>query len=96
MSLAMYASPYDSPSMISDFEKNEKVRKTSRPKTQKNHSDKVNDVLLSINEETLTDFHSDNSGREDEVNLEEIQKTENDKKTYLLPDTIYIKKLNFK
>ena len=23
-------------------------------------------------------------------------KTENDKKTYLLPDTIYIKKLNFK
>ena len=60
MSLAMYACPYDSPPPLlsTDFEKNNnQIKKTSRPKTQKNmNSEKVNDVLLSINEETLSDF----------------------------------------
>jgi hypothetical protein len=73
MSLAMYACPYDSPPpmMSSDFEKNDtRSRKTTRPKTQKNHSEKVNDVLLSINEETLADFQTNEN---DEVNIEEIK-----------------------
>lgn len=79
MSLAMYACPYDSPPplMSSDFEKNDnRIKKTTRPKTQKNHSDKVNDVLLSINEETLADFQAEPSSGTDDVNIEEIQKTE--------------------
>lgn len=76
MSLAMYACPYDSPPPLlsTDFEKNNnQIKKTSRPKTQKVHSEKVNDVLLSINEETLADFKGDVN---EEVDVEEIQKNE--------------------
>jgi len=76
MSLAMYACPYDSPPQLlsSEFEKNNQIKKTSRPKTQKNvHSDKVNDILLSINEETLSDFKE---VEREEVDVEKIQKTE--------------------
>ena len=72
----MYACPYDSPPqlMTSDFEKNDtRSRKTTRPKTQKNHSDKVNDVLLSINEETLADFQTETPDGTDDVNIEEIK-----------------------
>lgn len=76
MSLAMYACPYDSPPPLlsTDFEKNNnQIKKTSRPKTQKNmNSEKVNDVLLSINEETLSDF----KGIGEEVDIEKIQKNE--------------------
>ena len=77
MSLAMYACPYDSPPppLSTVFEKNDKqMKKTSRPRTQKNiHSEKVNDVLLSINEETLTDFKSNVN---EDVDIEELQKNE--------------------
>jgi hypothetical protein len=76
MSLAMYACPYDSPPPLlsTDFEKNNnQIKKTSRPKTQKNiNSEKVNDVLLSINEETLSEF----KGMDEEVDIEKIQKNE--------------------
>ena len=76
MSLAMYACPYDSPPPLlsTDFEKNNNQnKKTSRPKTQKNMNfDKVNDVLLSINEETLSEF----KGIDEEVDIEKIQKNE--------------------
>ena len=75
MSLAMYACPYDSPPPLlsADFEKNNQNKKTSRPKTQKNMNfEKVNDVLLSINEETLSEF----KGIDEEVDIEKIQKNE--------------------
>ncbi len=75
MSLAMYACPYDSPPPLlsTDFEKNNQHKKTSRPKTQKNMNfEKVNDVLLSINEETLSEF----KGIDEEVDIEKIQKNE--------------------
>jgi hypothetical protein len=75
MSLAMYACPYDSPPPLlsTDFEKNNQNKKTSRPKTQKNMNfEKVNDVLLSINEETLSEF----KGIDEEVDIEKIQKNE--------------------
>jgi len=64
MSLAMYASPYDS---------NEKeIKPEIRPeinhaKTQKNVSEKVNVALQSIDEDTLADFV-------EEVSIEEIKK----------------------
>jgi hypothetical protein len=77
MSLAMYASPYDSPpTLISEeFEKNDKkVKKTSRPRTQKNYSEKVNDVLLSINDDTLADFdYTPTENTDDTVAIEEIK-----------------------
>jgi len=58
MSLAMYASPYDS---------NEpKETKNIHAKTQKNVSEKVNVALQSINEDTLADFV-------EEVSMEEIK-----------------------
>jgi len=82
MSLAMYACPYDSPQklMSDDFDKNDKrIKKTSRPKTQKNQSEKVNDVLLSINEDTLSDFHyePEKVGVETEdVNIEEMKQNQ--------------------
>jgi len=77
MSLAMYACPYDSaPSLLSDdFDKNDKrIKKTSRPKTQKNQ-EKINDVLLSINEDTLSDFHYEPEKVEvtEDVNIEEMK-----------------------
>ena len=75
MSLAMYACPYNSPPPLlsTEFEKNNQIKKTSRPKTQKNmNSEKVNDVLLSINEETLSDF----KGMDEEVDIVKIQKNE--------------------
>ena len=61
MSLAMYASPYDS----TDIE----PKKITRPKTQKNVSEKVNDVLQSINEDTLSEFVD----IKEDVTLEEIK-----------------------
>lgn len=61
MSLAMYASPYDS----NDIE----PKKITRPKTQKNVSEKVNDVLQSINEDTLSEFVD----IKEDVTLEEIK-----------------------
>jgi hypothetical protein len=59
MSLAMYASPYDS------NEPNEPKEKNVHAKTQKNVSEKVNVALQSINEDTLADF--------EEVAIEEIK-----------------------
>jgi hypothetical protein len=55
MSLAMFASPYE-------------IEKPTRAKTQKN-SEKVKDVLQSINEDTLADFDKE------EIVIEEIKKT---------------------
>uniref|UniRef100_A0A6C0HR74 Uncharacterized protein n=1 Tax=viral metagenome TaxID=1070528 RepID=A0A6C0HR74_9ZZZZ len=48
MSLAMYASPYDSDEI--------EPKKIARAKTQKNVSEKVNDALQSMNEDTLSEF----------------------------------------
>jgi len=79
MSLAMYASPYDSPPTLlsDDFEKNAKVKKTSRPKTQKNYSEKVNDVLMSINSDNLADYNEPHQPEtietEDTVIIEELK-----------------------
>lgn len=81
MSLAMYACPYDSaPALLSDdFDKNDKrIKKTSRPKTQKNQSEKVNDVLQSINEDDLSDFNYEPEiiapePETEDVNIEELQ-----------------------
>ena len=74
----MYACPYDLPPplLTTEFEKNDKqMKKTSRPKTQKNmNSEKVNDVLLSINEETLSEFKPLEVS--EEVDIEELQKKE--------------------
>jgi hypothetical protein len=80
MSLAMYASPYDSPpALLSDeFEKNDKkIKKTSRPRTQKNHSEKVNNVLLSINDDNLADFVYEPENTEDTVLIEELKNNNN-------------------
>lgn len=80
MSLAMYASLYDSPPTLlsDDFEKNTKIKKTSRPRTQKNHSEKVNDVLMSINSDNLADYNEQpytpqEQEREDVVIIEELK-----------------------
>jgi len=76
MSLAMYASPYDSPPTLltDEFEKNDKkIKKTSRPRTQKNHSEKVNDVLLSINDDNLADYEGPVENTEDTVLIEELK-----------------------
>lgn len=59
MSLAMYASPYDS------NESEPKESKNVHAKTQKNVSERVNVALQSINEDTLADF--------EEVSLDEIK-----------------------
>lgn len=79
MSLAMYASPYDSPpTLISDdFEKNDKLpKRTSRPRTQKNHSEKVNDVLHSINSDNLADYNYEPPAPEPQEDIEDVVRIE--------------------
>jgi len=61
MSLAMYASPYDSTEI--------EPKKIPRAKTQKNVSIKVNDALQSMNEDTLSEFVD----IKEEVVMEEIK-----------------------
>ena len=67
MSLAMYASPYNS----NEKEIKPDIRETNHAKTQKNVpekvSEKVNVALQSIDEDTLADFV-------EEVSIEEIKK----------------------